>query len=123
MAVHDHIGYVLNQGSSTISGFHYGVGGLLAALPNSTRSLRLTGGTADAAQISIQPNGRHIIVTERANNAIESFPLSHGYAGTAVSTPSAGATPYGFDFDRRGHALVSEAAGSASSYSIGGRLT
>ena len=35
---------------------------------------------------------------------------------------SAGTTPYGFDFDARGHAIVSEAAsGSVSSYDVGRR--
>jgi 6-phosphogluconolactonase (cycloisomerase 2 family) len=39
-----------------------------------------------------------------------------------TSTPSAGNTPYGFDFDFRGQVLVSEAAGSASSYQLGRSL-
>jgi 6-phosphogluconolactonase len=121
VTAHDGLVYVLNQGSSTIAGFAVH-GGRLHPLAGSTRALRTTGGTADAAQISLQPNGNHLIVTERANNAIEVFPLHHGYAGPATSTPSAGATPYGFDFDFRGHVLVSEAAGSASSYRIGRSL-
>jgi 6-phosphogluconolactonase (cycloisomerase 2 family) len=42
-----------------------------------------------------------------------------GYAGQATSHASAGAVPYGFDFDRRGTLVVSEAAsGSASSYRV-----
>jgi 6-phosphogluconolactonase len=121
VSAHDGLVYVLNQGSSTIAGFTVS-GGKLHALPGSARTLRTTGGTADAAQISIQPNGSHLIVTERANNAIEVFPLHHGYAGPATSTPSAGATPYGFDFDFHGQVLVSEAAGSASSYTLGRSL-
>jgi 6-phosphogluconolactonase len=121
VTAHDGLVYVLNQGSSTIAGFTVR-GGKLHPLAGSTRSLRTTGGTADAAQISFQPNGIHLIVTERANNAIEVFPVHHGYAGPATSTPSAGNTPYGFDFDFRGQVLISEAAGSTSSYDIGRSL-
>ena len=115
--------YVLNQGSTTISGFRVNASGILKPLAGSTRSLRTTGGTADAAQISFQPNGNHLYVTERANNAIEAFPVQGGYAGAATTTPSAGTTPYGFDFDNSNHALVSEASGSASSYRLGNQLT
>ena len=121
VTAHGGVVYVLNQGSSTIAGFAVQAG-KLHALAGSTRALRTTGGTADAAQISFQPNGNHLIVTERVNNAIEVFPVHHGYAGPATSTPSAGATPYGFDFDFHGQVLVSEAAGSASSYGLGRRL-
>ena len=122
VTAHGSFVYVLNQGSSTISGFRLNAAGKLKALPGSTRSLRTTGGTADAAQISFQPNGNHLYVTERANNAIESFPVQGGYAGPATTTASAGVTPYGFDFDNSNHALVSEAAGSASSYRLGDKL-
>lgn len=120
----DGVAYVLNQGSSSISGFRYSSTGHLTPLAGSTRSLRTdpTAGTADAAQISFQPNGNRLVVTERATNAIETFPIHNGYAGTGRSTASAGATPYGFDFDGRGDVLVSEAAGSASSYRIGNGL-
>jgi 6-phosphogluconolactonase len=121
VTAHDGVAYVLNQGSSTIAGFTV-LGGKLRVLAGSTRTLRTTGGTADAAQISFQPNGNHLIVTERANNAIEVFPVRNGYAGPATSTPSAGNTPYGFDFDFHGQVLVSEAAGSVSSYRLGRSL-
>jgi 6-phosphogluconolactonase (cycloisomerase 2 family) len=122
VTAYGHTAYVLNQGDSTISGFRITGSGKLQALSGSTRHLRTSGGTADAAQISFQPNGRHLVVTERATNAIEVFPVSGGYAGAATSTPSAGVTPYGFDFDRRGDVLVSEASGSASSYRVGDRV-
>ncbi|MFL6098413.1 MAG: lactonase family protein [Actinomycetales bacterium] len=122
VTAYGHTAYVLNQGDSTISGFRIGANGKLQVLPRSTRHLRTSGGTADAAQVSFQPNGRHLVVTERATNAIEVFPVAGGYAGAATSTPSAGVTPYGFDFDRHGDLLVSEAAGSASSYRLGDRL-
>jgi len=44
---------------------------------------------------------------------------ANGVAAAPVTTASAGGTPFGFDIDAAGHLLVSEAAGSASSYSVG----
>ena len=42
-----------------------------------------------------------------------------GLATGPVSSPSAGTTPFGFDFDNKGHLLVSEAGtGTASSYGV-----
>ena len=38
-----------------------------------------------------------------------------GTLGSAVFTPSSGATPFGFAFDKRDHLIVSEAPGSAAS--------
>jgi 6-phosphogluconolactonase (cycloisomerase 2 family) len=115
------IGYVLNQGDDTISGFRYDRSGHLHSLPGSTRALtpHAAGGSTGAAQVSFSPNGRTLVVTLKATSTIDTFAVRHGYAGTATPHPSAGVTPYGFDFDRRGHLIVSEAAtGSASSYRV-----
>ena len=115
------VGYVLNQGDDTIRGFRYDADGDLHGLAGSTRSLtpNAAGGTTDAAQVSFTPDGRSLVVTEKAANRIETFRVVGGYAGDATPRPSAGTTPYGFDFDRRGHLIVSEAAtGSASSYAL-----
>lgn len=121
VTVNDGVGYVLNQGSDTIRGFRYDSAGHLHSLPGSTRSLtpNPAGGEAGAAEVSFTPDGQNLVVTEKATNLIDTFTVSHGYAGDATAHPSAGTTPYGFAFDRRGHAIVSEAAtGSASSYQI-----
>jgi 6-phosphogluconolactonase (cycloisomerase 2 family) len=121
VTVHDGVGYVLNQGSDTITGFRYDDDGDLHRIHGSTRALtpNPTGGTRDAAQVAFTPDGRTLVVTERATNTIDTFAVSHGVAGTATPHASAGTTPYGFDFDHLGHLLVSEAAsGSASSYRI-----
>jgi 6-phosphogluconolactonase (cycloisomerase 2 family) len=73
----------------------------------------------DSAQVQLSPNGRTLVVTERGSNAIDTFTVRAGYAGAATSHPAAGAVPYGFDFDKRGTLVVSEAAsGSASSYDV-----
>lgn len=115
------IGYVLNQGDDTISGFRYDRSGHLHSLPGSTRTLTPNplGGSTGAAQVSFTPNGRTLAVTQKATNTIDTFTVRRGYAGTATPHVSAGNTPYGFDFDRRSHLIVSEAAtGSASSYGV-----
>ena len=121
VTVRNGVGYVLNQGDDTISGFRYDRSGDLKKLRGSTRSLtpNPAGGTTAAAQISFTPNGRHLVVTEKASNTIDTFKVTKGKAGWATPHASAGTTPYGFDFDRRGHAIVSEATtGSASSYRV-----
>ena len=121
VTVHDGVGYVLNHDSDTIAGFRYTASGDLRALHGSTRHLTRNpnGGLTDAAQVQFSPNGRKLVVTEKASNAIDTFRVRRGYAGTARSHPSAGMVPYGFDFDRHGTLVVSEAAtGSASSYRV-----
>jgi 6-phosphogluconolactonase len=52
----------------------------------------------------------------------------HGAAGPPTTTPSTGGGPFGFDFDRAGHLLVSDAAlatgmSGASSYDVFGNGT
>lgn len=121
ITVRDGVGYVLNHDSDTIAGFTYDRSGDLRRLPGSKRDLtpHPAGGLTDAAQVQFSPNGRTLVVTERASNAIDTFRVRAGYAGQASSHASAGTVPYGFDFDRRGTLVVSEAAsGSASSYRV-----
>ena len=121
VTVHNGVGYVLNHDSDTISGFTYNKSGDLQALQGSSRQLspNPAGGLTDAAQLQFSPNGRTLAVTERASNAIDTFTVRARYAGESTSHPSSGTVPYGFDFDRRGTLVVSEAAtGSASSYRV-----
>jgi len=118
------VGYVVNQGSDTITGFRYSSRGDLSPLPGSSRPLtpNPAGGITDAAQIQFTPDGSSLLVTEKASNTLDTFAVRGGYAGHAVPHAAAGTTPYGFDFDARGHAVVSEAAsGSVSSYDVGRR--
>jgi len=117
----DGIAYVLDQGSDTIHGFRYDASGHLNSLRGSTRALtpNPAGGAAGGAQVSFTPDGRDLVVTEKATNTIDTFAVVRGYAGQARAHASAGTTPYGFDFDDRGHVVVSEAStGSASSYRV-----
>lgn len=122
LTVHNHLLYVLNHGSDQIAGFRVS-GGKMKALENATRSLSGTG--VDAPQISFTPDGRWLMVTEKATNTLTTFLVTAGgEPGAGIFTPSAAATPFGFAFSRD-FAIVSNAAGgaalagSATSYRIG----
>ncbi len=102
--------YVLNAGNpGNITGFSISAGAL-TPLAGSTRALS---GTATApGQVSFTPDGRRLVVTERATNQIDVYEVGRdGLASGPTVSPSPGVTPFGFDFDRRGHAIVSEAFG------------
>ncbi|MEO6453541.1 MAG: beta-propeller fold lactonase family protein [Ginsengibacter sp.] len=125
VSVHGDLLYVLNFGSDNIHGFRIGAGGTLSHITGSTQALSGTG--VAAPQISFNPNGHWLIVTEKATNNISSFKVkSDGSAGHDVVTASTGATPFGFEFARENLMIVSNAAGgaagagSATSYKIKG---
>jgi 6-phosphogluconolactonase (cycloisomerase 2 family) len=81
----------------------------------------LAAGAAGATQVSVTPDGRRLLVTERVSNRLETLTLDRlGRPRAPVVTASSGATPFGFAFDDRGDAIVSEAgASTVSSYRIG----
>ena len=118
LTVHGDVLYVLNAGSDNISGFGVGNDGTLAWIAGST--LPLSGSAVGPAQVSFSPNGRWLIVTEKATSRLDVYAVgSAGVAAAAITTASAGGTPFGFAFGHRDELFVSEAAGSASSYTIG----
>ena len=124
VAVHGDLAYVLNNGSPGIAGFSI-AGGALTPLEGSARSLAAD---ADPAQIAFSPDGRLLVVTERGTNSISTFTVDgRGLAEGPETIPSAGATPYGFDFAGRS-VIVTEAFGgevgraAASSYTLGERV-
>jgi 6-phosphogluconolactonase len=105
--------YVVNAGSSDVSGFYLNqFTGKLKPLPNSNR--KLSAATTAPAQVSFSPDGRFVVVTEKATNTIATFPVNYyGYLGQATFNKSAGVTPFGFTFSR-GNLFVSEANGGAT---------
>ena len=107
--------YVLNAGGAgNVAGFR-NVQGTLRPIAQSSRGLSAAGGTGPA-QVGFGADGDVLVVTEKITSRITSFPVRRdGSLGPAVITPSSGATPFGFAFDRRDHLLVSEAPGSAAS--------
>lgn len=114
---HDGIVYVLNaEGVGNVTGFR-NFGGRLQPLPGSTQALSASSGTAPA-QVGFSPDGDVLLVTEKATNKLTSYRVrDNGRIDAPLVTASAGATPFGFAFDRRGHALVSEAFGGAANAS------
>ena len=115
--------YVLNAGGSgNISGFSIGVDGSLSPLAGSTQPVSNGGvGTAPGlAQIAFSSDGSTLVVTEKSTSLIDTYPVVDGIAGAPTTHPSSSAVPFGFAFDRHGHAIVSEASGSVSSYQVDG---
>lgn len=130
VTIHGPFVYVLNAGNSTtagnIAGFYLGFEGTLYPIAGSSQPLSTSSPTGPA-QISFNPWGNVLVVTEKNTNVIDSYPVSFwGVAGPRIATVSNGSTPYGFAFSPGGTLIVSDAAiGALSSYSVGwsGRLS
>lgn len=113
VAVMGRLLYVLNAGGSgNITGFSFSGDGKLTPIPASTRSL---GGSATGpAQVGFAPNGKWLVVTEKAANSIVTYRLaSNGTPSAPIVSASAGQTPFGFSFTNQGVLIVSEAFGGA----------
>jgi 6-phosphogluconolactonase len=131
LTVNGRLLYVLNAGGSgNITGFLIGKNGHLAPLPGSTQPLS-NNGVGDApgpAQISFDNRGDVLVVTEKGSNLIDTYQVRRGRAQAPVTHDSAGATPFGFAFDKQEHLIVSEAFGGAagasalSSYRVFGNI-
>ena len=122
----DNLVYVLNAGSETIAGFRLGDGGL-NPIAGSVRPLGA--GALVPRQIQFSNDGGVLAVDEGGSNTIDTFVVGRDdRPGPAITTPSAGGGPFGFDFDRAGHLLVSDAAlttgqSGATSYDVAGNGT
>jgi 6-phosphogluconolactonase (cycloisomerase 2 family) len=116
-----HLIYVLNAGSKTIAGFRLGDHGL-RPVPGSVQPLGA--GALVPRQIQFAGHDRVLVVDEGGSSTIDTFVVGpNGTAGPAITTPSAGGGPFGFDVDRAGHLLVSDAAlttgqSGATSYDV-----
>ena len=110
--------YVLNaKGTPNITGFRLDTNGMLHAIPNA--SVDLPSGSNGANDIRFTPDGGHLLVTVSGTNQILLFDVGDdGVAGFPKVQPSAGASPFGIAFGHDGVVIVSEAAGSASSYRL-----
>jgi 6-phosphogluconolactonase (cycloisomerase 2 family) len=117
VTVHDDTVVVLNAGSDSISALHLNGRGDLRPIEGSTRSL--SGSGVGGAQVQFADDGESVVVTEKTTSKIDVFEVDEGEIGEASVFDSAGAVPFGFDIDRRGHVVVSEAApGALSSYRL-----
>jgi 6-phosphogluconolactonase (cycloisomerase 2 family) len=117
LTVEDRLIYVLNAGGAgNISGFTFSRHGDLSALSGSTRPL--SGSGTGPAQVSFDPEGELLVVTEKNTNLIDLYEVGDdGRASGPATHPSSGATPFGFAFDERDHLIVSEAFGGATDQS------
>jgi 6-phosphogluconolactonase len=131
IAQHGGLVYVLNTGgSSNVTGFALDHGNL-AEIPRSTRFL--TTNNSEAASLAFSPDGRFLVVTERATNNIDAFAVQpDGRLAPIVVNTNGGPGSFSVSFAPNGIALVSEtgpagvANGSAiSSYAVqpGGTLS
>jgi 6-phosphogluconolactonase len=115
LTVHGPFLYVLNAGDATtpanIAGFLVFRGELIP-LPGASRPLSTA--APDPAQIEFTPDGRVLVVTEKATNRITTYRVFFGFASGPFAQQSAGQTPFGFAFDPRGRLIVSEAFGGAT---------
>jgi 6-phosphogluconolactonase len=114
---HEGIVYVLNAGGAgNVTGFR-NLAGTLRPIGGAVGALSAASGTG-AAQVGFSPDGETLLVTEKATNKLTSYRvLADGRLDAPAITASNGMTPFGFAFDRRGHALVSEAFGGAANAS------
>jgi 6-phosphogluconolactonase (cycloisomerase 2 family) len=82
------------------------------------------------AQISFDPSGRRLVVTEKNTNRLTTYAVDHdGSPSGPTPTTASGVTPFGFAFTHSGTLIVSEAFGGAvngsavSSYASGSNGT
>ncbi len=120
VTIADEHAYVVNAGGGAPSVIDFKLKGGGRLEPRFGGIEPLPPGAGGPAQVSVSPDRTALVVTEKAANRLDVFPLRRGRPGAPVSTPSNGSTPFGFAFDPRGELVVSEATNStASSYRIG----
>jgi 6-phosphogluconolactonase (cycloisomerase 2 family) len=109
--------YVLNAQGTTphINGFRLDPDGFLHSIPGAVVSL--PAGSTGANDIRFAEDGSKLLVTVSATNQVLVFEVgNNGIARAPMTQMSAGSSPFGIRFGHNGIAVVSEAAGSASSY-------
>jgi 6-phosphogluconolactonase len=118
LALHDDLLYVLNEGGTpNITGFTIEDDGTLTPLAGSTRPL-IGGVAADPAQIGFSHDGSLLVVTEKAGNRLNTYPINDdGLPGPPIDNASSGMTPFGFAFNNADTLVVSEAFGGAPNQS------
>ncbi len=113
LAVNKSLLYVVNAGTNNIHGFKVNGNGNMTSISGSDRPLSAS--PAAPAQISFGPNGKWLVVTEKATNKISRFNLDGGGAANpAIVTASVGQTPFGFSFSQDKYMIVSNAVGGAA---------
>jgi len=124
VAQHGNLLYVLNVGgSSNVIGFALHAGGQIRPIPNSIRFL--TTNNSEGASLAFSPDGRFLLVSERATNNIDVFSVRpDGTLASIVVNSDLAPGTFALTFARNGAALVSEtgpageSASTISSYSV-----
>ena len=115
VTVHGNIVYVLSSGGAESTGNIAGFALRDGQLSEISGSVQPLSGVTAPAQISFNPSGTVLVVTEKSTNKIDTFLVNdHGVASAPNLQASSGGTPFGFDFTPSGALLVSEAAGGPS---------
>jgi 6-phosphogluconolactonase (cycloisomerase 2 family) len=122
VAEHEALVYVLATDTPEVNGFRLTRDGLDRIIG---AEQELSAPEADPAQVGFTPDGSALIVTDRATNSIEAFPIREdGTLAPSQVVASSGPTPYGFGFTSTGTLVVTEAFGArkgaaaASSYKV-----
>jgi 6-phosphogluconolactonase len=120
--------FVMNTGKPGIASFRLSDLGLAPIVGG---EMPLAAADADPAQVGFTPDGRTLVVTQRGQDSIATYPVrDDGTLGEPSTMTSSGPTPYGFAFTTNGTLIVTEAfraergAAAASSYATAeGTLT
>ena len=123
VAQHGRLVYVLNTaGSSSVVGFALR-DGRLVRIPDSQRFL--SGNFTNSASVAFSPDGRRLVVTERATNKIDVFGVrADGKLSQITINSAAGTGTFAATFAPNGAVIVSETGGpgpnssTISSYAI-----
>jgi 6-phosphogluconolactonase len=126
IAQHGNLVFVLNSGGgSNVVGFQLESNGKLRRIAHS--SVFLTTNSPGAGSLGLSPDGRVLLVTEKATNRIDAFNVdSDGSLRQIVVNPSTGPGLFAISFAPSGVALASETgpaggnnASAISSYAVG----
>lgn len=125
VALHDDLLYVANAGglapntngpSASVAGFKVDGEGKLTAIDGAVTNLP-GGPMAAPSQVSFNPAGTKLVVTERQANKIDVFPIGEdGKLGTGVSNKSSGPGPFTATFRGKDTLVSSEVVGSNYKY-------
>src|SRR5207247_3339151 len=96
LALHDDLLYVLNEGGTpNITGFTVNDDGTLTPLAGSTQPL-IGGTAADPAEVSFNPDGTLLVVTEKAGNRLNTYTIDENELRSApIDNACTGLTPFG----------------------------